>query len=98
MKLSPGKRPMASSDSQMARPLRRRPGPTTENWTIEESQPLLDYLFVHQVRPEFTCRFRWQPGSLAFWDNRCVQHNPLNDYHGHRRVMHRITLQGDRPH
>jgi taurine dioxygenase len=68
-----------------------------QGWTIEESQPLLDYLFAHQVRPEFTCRFRWQPGSLAFWDNRCAQHNPINDYHGFRRVMHRVTLAGDRP-
>jgi taurine dioxygenase len=66
-------------------------------WSDEESQPLLDYLFAHQVRPEFTCRFRWQPGSLAFWDNRCAQHNPVNDYHGHRRVMHRVTLAGDVP-
>ena len=62
-----------------------------------ESAPLLNFLFAHQVQPEFTCRFSWQPGSLAFWDNRCVQHNPVNDYHGHRRVMHRITLAGDRP-
>ena len=68
-----------------------------QGWTIEESQPLLDYLFAHQVRPEFTCRFRWQPGSLAFWDNRCAQHNPINDYHGFRRVMHRVTLAGDLP-
>lgn len=65
--------------------------------TEEESAPLLHYLYQHQVRPEFTCRFAWQPGSLAFWDNRCVQHNPVNDYHGHRRVMHRITLAGDVP-
>ncbi|HWA39394.1 MAG TPA: TauD/TfdA family dioxygenase [Burkholderiales bacterium] len=65
--------------------------------TVEESAPLLDFLYRHQVRPEFTCRFRWAPGSLAFWDNRCVQHNPINDYHGYRRVMHRITLAGDKP-
>ncbi len=66
-------------------------------WTEEESAPLLDYLFRHQTRPEFTCRFRWTQGALAFWDNRCVQHNPINDYHGQRRVMHRVTLEGDRP-
>jgi alpha-ketoglutarate-dependent taurine dioxygenase len=68
-----------------------------KGWTEEESRPLLEYLFAHQVRPEFTCRFRWAPGSLAFWDNRCAQHNPVNDYHGYRRVMHRITLAGDAP-
>jgi taurine dioxygenase len=39
----------------------------------------------------------WQPHSIAFWDNRCAQHNPVNDYHGFRRRMHRITLRGDRP-
>jgi taurine dioxygenase len=65
--------------------------------TPEESAPLLQYLFQHQVKPEFTCRFAWRPGSLAFWDNRCAQHNPVNDYHGFRRVMHRITLAGDTP-
>jgi taurine dioxygenase len=65
--------------------------------TVEESAPLLAFLFQQQIRPELTCRFVWQPGSLALWDNRCVQHNPVNDYHGHRRVMHRITLEGDRP-
>lgn len=65
--------------------------------TEEESRPLLDYLFAHQIRPEFTCRFVWRPGSIALWDNRCTQHYPVNDYHGYRRVMHRITLAGDRP-
>jgi taurine dioxygenase len=62
-----------------------------------ESAPLLGYLCRHLTRPEFTCRFRWRPGSLAFWDNRAAQHNPINDYHGYRRVMHRVTLAGDRP-
>jgi len=65
--------------------------------TEEESAPILDYLFQHQVRPEFTCRFRWRKGSLAFWDNRATQHNPINDYHGYRRVMRRITLAGEKP-
>ena len=65
--------------------------------TETESAPLLEYLFAHQVRPEFTCRFHWEPGSIAFWDNRCALHNPINDYHGFRRIMHRVTLAGDRP-
>ena len=65
--------------------------------TEAESAPLLEYLFAHQVRPEFTCRFHWDPGSIALWDNRCALHNPINDYHGFRRIMHRVTLAGDRP-
>jgi taurine dioxygenase len=65
--------------------------------TEEESRPLLQYLFAHSIRPEFTCRFRWRQGSLALWDNRCAMHNPVNDYHGHLRTMHRITLAGDVP-
>jgi taurine dioxygenase len=68
-----------------------------KDMTEEESTPILEFLFQHQIRPEFTCRFHWEVGSLAFWDNRCVLHNPVNDYHGHRRVMHRITLAGDKP-
>jgi len=68
-----------------------------EGMSEAESAPILRFLFAHQNRPEFTCRFRWEPGSLAFWDNRCAQHNPINDYHGFRRVMHRVTLAGDRP-
>jgi taurine dioxygenase len=65
--------------------------------TEDESAGLLAYLFEHQARPEFTCRFRWEPGSIAFWDNRCALHNPINDYHGQRRVMHRVTLVGEIP-
>ena len=68
-----------------------------ENMTVEESAPLLDYLCQHAIRPEYTCRFRWTPGALALWDNRCTLHNPVNDYHGQLRSMHRITLAGDRP-
>jgi taurine dioxygenase len=68
-----------------------------EGWTEEESAPLLHYLYQHQVKPEFTCRFQWRPGSIAFWDNRCTQHYPINDYHGYKRRMHRITLAGDVP-
>jgi taurine dioxygenase len=63
-------------------------------WTDEESRPLLQYLYQHAARPEFTYRFQWREGSLAFWDNRCTWHYALNDYHGHRRLMHRITVEG----
>ncbi len=64
--------------------------------TEAESRPILTYLLNHAIRPEFTCRFRWQVGSLALWDNRRALHFPINDYNGHRRVMHRITIVGER--
>lgn len=63
-----------------------------KRWSQSESQPLLRYLFNHQTKPEFTCRFRWQPGSIAIWDNCCTQHLPINDYHGYLREMHRVTV------
>jgi taurine dioxygenase len=65
--------------------------------TEEESRPLLEYLFRHATRAEFTCRFQWEVGSMALWDNRGAMHNPINDYHGFTRRMHRITLAGDTP-
>ena len=65
-----------------------------EGWTSEESRPLLDYLYDHAAGENNTTRFKWSPGSIAFWDNRCTWHNALNDYHGERRLMHRITIEG----
>ncbi len=65
--------------------------------TEEESLPLLRFLWQHQTRPEFTCRFAWSPGALALWDNRCAQHHAINDYQGQKRSMLRITLAGDVP-
>jgi hypothetical protein len=64
---------------------------------IDHDAPLLRFLFEHQVKPEFTCRWAWEADSTAFWDNRCAQHNPVNDYHGFERVMLRITLKGTKP-
>ena len=65
-----------------------------DGWTVEESQPILDLLYAHGARQEFTCRFHWEPDSIAFWDNRATWHYAMNDYQGHRRIMHRITLEG----
>ncbi|MEQ8281743.1 MAG: TauD/TfdA family dioxygenase [Parvibaculum sp.] len=72
------------------------PGFTThfEGWTGEESQALLQHLYRHAARPEFTCRFQWREGSVAFWDNRSTWHYAVNDYHGEKRLMHRITIAG----
>ena len=68
-----------------------------KDMTAEESQPLIDYLCRHAIRPEFLCRVQWRPGSLAFWDNRATLHYAVDDFAGHRRVMTRVTLEGDRP-
>jgi taurine dioxygenase len=64
-------------------------------WTMEESAPLLQYLYEHVGQDQFTNRFSWGVGSIAMWDNRSTWHWALNDYPGHRRLMHRITVSGD---
>lgn len=66
-----------------------------EGWTKDESQPLLNYLYQHACQNEFTCRFQWQKGSMAIWDNRATHHCAMNDYHGELRLMHRITIEGE---
>ncbi|GAB5100285.1 hypothetical protein YK56LOC_60020 [Caballeronia sp. HLA56] len=66
-----------------------------DGMTSDESAPLLDFLFRHQVKPEFSCRFAWTAIAVAFWDNCSAQHNRVNGYHRFGQVMHRITLNED---
>jgi taurine dioxygenase len=68
-----------------------------DGWSAAESQPLLGYLYRHSVNENFTCRLRWRPHTLAIWDNRCTQHNALNDYGGVRREMYRTSVTGTHP-
>jgi taurine dioxygenase len=68
-----------------------------DGMTRDESQPLLSYLMKHIQRPEFTCRVRWQPGTLVLWDNRCTCHYAIADYAGHTRRMQRVTIAGETP-
>ena len=68
-----------------------------EGMTDEESRPLIDFFMQLSIRPEHTCRVRWQTGTLTFWDNRCTQHFAVNDYPAETRIMHRITVCGDQP-
>lgn len=65
-----------------------------EGWTVEESKPLLEYLYQYVVQPSFCCRFTWSPGAVAIWENRLVQHFAAADYQGQSRLMHRITIEG----
>jgi len=62
-----------------------------------ESDAILQMLYRHCQKPEYTCRFRWRPGSVAFWDNRATLHYALDDYGDDLRVAHRVTLRGDVP-
>ena len=66
-----------------------------DGWTDQESAPLLQMLYLHAARPAHTYRFQWAPGSIVFWDNRATWHYAVNDYHGERRLMHRITIEGE---
>jgi taurine dioxygenase len=68
-----------------------------EGMTEAESKPLLDFLLEHGHRPEFTCRFRWQKGSVAFWDNRSCKHLAVHDAGPYHRHMRRVQLCGTRP-
>lgn len=68
-----------------------------QDMSVEESQPLLQFLYAHASKPEFTCRFKWEVNSVAFWDNRCAMHLAMNDYPGYRRLMHRVQVKGTRP-
>lgn len=70
---------------------------TIEGWAPDESAALLSHLYEVSQHPAYTCRFRWRPGSIAVWDNRCTLHNPIADYAGQRREMWRITIEGEEP-
>lgn len=65
-----------------------------DGWTVEESAPLLSYLYSFCTQPILTCRVQWAPGMVVLWDNRLVQHYATADYAGHARLMHRITVAG----
>lgn len=70
---------------------------SVEGMSDAESDPILKFLMAHGARPEFTYRHQWEQGMLTLWDNRSVQHLAVNDYHGYRRCMHKVTIAGDVP-
>ena len=65
--------------------------------SVAQSKPLLDHLYTHCTRPEFTCRYRWRAGDVAIWDNLSTMHYAINDYDGYRRLMYRTAITGSRP-
>ena len=95
LKILTGEHPVVRTHPETARKaLYIKAGHTTcfSGWNEAESESLLKYLFQHQINPELTCRFRWQPGSMAFWDNRCSQHNPINDSLNYQRYIPKTLL------
>lgn len=68
-----------------------------KDMTDDESTPLINWLADFAVQPQFTCRVRWMADTLTIWDNRCTNHFAVNDYFGVSRLMHRVTIEGDRP-
>ncbi|XOV88070.1 MAG: TauD/TfdA dioxygenase family protein [Pseudomonadota bacterium] len=68
-----------------------------QDMTREESLPIIEYLQDHLTQEKYVTRFHWTPGTLAMWDNRCLFHYAINDYHGKKRHMHRVIVQGERP-
>ncbi len=68
-----------------------------DDLSTSQSRQLLADLYHHCTRPEFGCRFKWTPGSIAIWDNRSTLHYAVNDYHGYRRCMYRTTIRGAPP-
>jgi taurine dioxygenase len=68
-----------------------------EGLTPAEAEPLLNFLVAHITQPAFTCRLRWEPGTLTLWDNRTCVHQAFNDYDGFRRAMYRTTVAGETP-
>ena len=65
--------------------------------SADESNSILNFLYDYIKTPEFTCRFSWEPNSIAFWDNRSTQHKPVNDYFPSHRMLERITIDGNKP-
>ena len=63
----------------------------------KESSTILSFLYEHIITPEYTCRFHWEPNSIAIWDNRSTQHKPINDYFPAHRLLERIAIDGDKP-
>ena len=70
---------------------------TGETLAPSESKGIVSFLQQQHGRSEYTCRFNWQPGSIAFWDNRAVQHYAASDYYPHERLLRRVTVSGDKP-